>query len=640
MEYRLLKMQLYNLPWKKLYESEELEVKKVQIKSIDDNYDDDINYGLYSGDDEAAFYHAYTIYMKLLQLNKNKEKYLKEIDSLQDVLLQDVKNYLTASACLDKNPSENMLQLILMLGEVCCNEKLIDFILKHWEQERESKLEAKINYDWEQGYNMMLDFPVLYRYFGDKVLYETGNMELAIRFYQLEILEWMEPKKVSEWHMNIATYKALKDNDLVNIRLKTNILDIYDCLSFYTKFFELYNKDFLNQEVWLENAEKFAECFEDVVDYIFNTEYKSYYLRDDFRICFILALKIYNEAFLWECLAIMNADVEKEKNLIFNVIEGLKYNNIEIIKSINDNIKNLSRKAITNSPERVYVLLWGAAYVEMIRRILLESDLQNDIGYYTALDTLRFMLPERAGKDMGYLSVMHVAYMNDPNEGKTFWHFIRNKKEIKNNKDYRKILNYPYVFLKCFTTLIDDLPMWEMYGNHAEGCCVIFKKEWFKEKVQVPLYRVCYLRKIGNVYKYCKDDNPNIIHASELEECLHKLNWIYTVLPNNIVIKKCFREITDQVAFLFKDANYQHEQELRIMYWYNEISNDFKHVSMEYPKLFVSPKIHIGIKEIILGPKVRDIQTKVPYLQEELEKMCQKMGYDVPEITLSEIEYQ
>lgn len=65
---------------------------------------------------------------------------------------------------------------------------------------------------------MMLDFPVLYRYFGDKVLYETGNIELAIRFYQLEILEWMEPQKVSEWHAYIATYKALKDNVFLWLR--------------------------------------------------------------------------------------------------------------------------------------------------------------------------------------------------------------------------------------------------------------------------------------------------------------------------------------------------------------------------------------------------------------------------------------
>lgn len=37
----------------------------------------------------------------------------------------------------------------------------------------------------------------------------------------------------------------------------------------------------------------------------------------------------------------------------------------------------------------------------------------------------------------------------------------------------RKNARYPYVFIKCFTPQIDFLPMWEMYGDYAEGCCLV-----------------------------------------------------------------------------------------------------------------------------------------------------------------------
>lgn len=65
------------------------------------------------------------------------------------------------------------------------------------------------------------------------------------------------------------------------------------------------------------------------------------------------------------------------------------------------------------------------------------------------------------------------------------------------------------------------------------------------------------------------------------------------------------------------------------MYWYNESSSEFMHKpvnnpSNDYPKLYVSPEMRIDIREVILGLKIRDSNSNVTYLQEELKKSVKR----------------
>ena len=102
----------------------------------------------------------------------------------------------------------------------------------------------------------------------------------------------------------------------------------------------------------------------------------------------------------------------------------------------------------------------------------------------------------------------------------------------------------------------------------------------------------------------------------------------------------CLRNLTERIAFLFKNADYKHEQEIRIMFQYSEVVDSFRHVEKEYPMLYICPNEYFQIKEIILGPKMENISIKIPYIQEEVEKMCKKNGFYIPNITISEIEYR
>ena len=95
-----------------------------------------------------------------------------------------------------------------------------------------------------------------------------------------------------------------------------------------------------------------------------------------------------------------------------------------------------------------------------------------------------------------------------------------------------------------------------------------------------------------------------------------------------------------ELIYLFKDNSYSYEQEIRSLYIFKSVNKKFKHTEEEIPKLFIVPDYAVNIKEIILGPKVRDISTLIPYFQEQVQLMCKAIGTDFPRITHSDIDYR
>ena len=67
---------------------------------------------------------------------------------------------------------------------------------------------------------------------------------------------------------------------------------------------------------------------------------------------------------------------------------------------------------------------------------------------------------------------MHLSYMNDPMEGNVLKDFLLGTKRM--DRSERKDIIQPYVFMKCFTSRVDYLPMWGMYGKNATGCGSVF----------------------------------------------------------------------------------------------------------------------------------------------------------------------
>lgn len=99
------------------------------------------------------------------------------------------------------------------------------------------------------------------------------------------------------------------------------------------------------------------------------------------------------------------------------------------------------------------------------------------------------------------------------------------------------------------------------------------------------------------------------------------------------------QKVVNRILFLFKYASYSYEKEVRICYQFPEIDKSFKHTNQLDKKLYVITDFVIPFKEIILGPKFINRSDVVPYFQERIDMMCNKLCLDKPQITFSDIVY-
>lgn len=82
------------------------------------------------------------------------------------------------------------------------------------------------------------------------------------------------------------------------------------------------------------------------------------------------------------------------------------------------------------------------------------------------------------------------------------------------------------------------------------------------------------------------------------------------------------------------------EQELRIMYYFDQVSDRFAHTRQEPPKLYVYTENPLQIKELILGPRFSKVSEYIPFLQEQLELMAKETGTNPPVVSVSNIEFR
>ncbi len=329
------------------------------------------------------------------------------------------------------------------------------------------------------------------------------------------------------------------------------------------------------------------------------------------------------------------------------VIRRLQYSDLKDLGAIQEYMSRYFGRARGGKPFyatllRLMQTLYGT---RKIRERLRVKNMKQDVAYYTSLQTLSYLLPgqDKKNPNQGKLSIMHMAYMNDPNEGKTLRRYLfPGAHNFDRAPSKRRDVRYPYVFMKCFTPLVDDLPMWEMYGDSAKGCCIVLNKGQFLSagggKAEIPLYRICYLRKDGEGARIEKDDNPGIADVKEIESYLNQIrDW---VKKEEVSKRVWYLKIVEEMAYLFKDADYHHEQEVRLYYHFYGHQPIFRYTPGEYPLLYIQKDFYPLIREVILGPKFEDRFRKMPYLQEQMEMLSEKIGMEMPMITVSDIEYR
>ncbi len=407
-------------------------------------------------------------------------------------------------------------------------------------------------------------------------------------------------------------------------------------------------KKILNNEIGKDISNLVVECFDNFVE-----ENKSFVSNNE--ICndenikklsfrtYMLLLCSLKEKFMLPSLYLLSKENENEQEYYSKfIINTLANNTCDSLKMLSNYIK----EQIIDDQKQILsdlLVLSNTMYAKMkIMRDLLVKDTNWKMGYYTSIENFFYMLPIKCKmkEDIGKLSVMNISYMNDPNEGKILFNYLNIHDEKKRN--YRKDLRIPYVFFKSFTSQIDYLPMWEMYSNHSEGCCIVI--DWKKTKEysildEIPLYYVFYIESShGNLY-INNEHNKHILGYENIKEQLAFLKDYYSKI-NNDLAKNYYKKITSNLQYFVKDASYSYEQEMRIIYNYSNISSDFCHTVGDYPLLFIHPDFTLQIDEIILGPKFKNVSMRIPYIQEEVAKMCQQIGCLMPIISISDIDFR
>ncbi len=304
------------------------------------------------------------------------------------------------------------------------------------------------------------------------------------------------------------------------------------------------------------------------------------------------------------------------------------------------------------------------SYVDRVKK-LLRTDPPNNLMYYTTYETLLYMMPHAlsdikkteialeteklvnsGANSCAMWAFMNVGYMNDPNEGKAARTYFNILPNFDNNSDDNRV-TYSDVYLKSFTSRRDDLSMWEMYGDHAEGCFV--SVNWAKTKKnnsdkKIPfVYKVLYMTASGDgkTFSFAKEKNEHIS-----KDNLDKINELMVSIKETIDgetdenIKVSMLLATERIWYLIKDSSYWHEAENRILFDERDSGYKLKYTGGDIPKVYLQGEFRLYFDEIMFGPKCKNVIEKTIFLDKQFAEILAAYGIEKPAINVSSIHYR
>lgn len=639
-----------NIPHKRSFNKHPSFMDDLPYKLIDtynDEYDDRDNFGSEVNDDNRALFHA-TANLRWLEKNWNNgsnHSLKKAYDSHLGSLKQDFKNYFKCVTYYQKGCKAILRQFT----EAMLAYGLTDTVLLAVEIYLADVIRSEISTDSIEKY--LPDYYELYLKAADIELFYGDNPYIVKRCYDIiTIMSSLNCKFDKNYNKNDAIIKEKIDNsvifniynDIINENSVKNKLrnDLRDKYKDVVDSFNI----LIDYELSYNNIDSI--CY--VSDYVFSTFKNHLKKNSDTDSCRLIALMsnvIYSKYLLILLYKLSFCSYKIKSDFASRGIRKIKYVRDEQLL----NLKKFCDNAIKFNKKNEYFNILSYLAIYLLSRFVM-NDLHTDdnigeVCYYTSFDNFSFMLPYKCKDDskneVGKLTVMNLSYMNDPNEGLILKKILFGD-DYKQVKYGRKTANVQYVFVKCFSPLKDYLPMWNMYGDNAEGLCIIINwKETIKRAsvYDSPLYNVCYIRHKGQRFWINEGDNPNLSSGKrrELYQCIVEIRGI---IKSNKLDDSIIADIIGDATFLFKDASYSYEMEQRILYSYKKVNDSFLHTKAEMPLVYIQPNFTLQIKEIILGPRFKESYVKLPFIKEQIDVMCQKIHRDIPDITLSNIEYR
>lgn len=612
---------------------------RVSIVTEDYEHDD---FGSLPGDEKNALGHAAGVLWKIQKyrpsfsgeesktIRTRKRSHTKKPDLL--LFVNDLENdFYNYCACIkhglgNKADLRALTEALLCYG---CEDTV-------WEEVTEWHTAVSENKNFAKS-TFLPNFDRLYIRQADRFLFLELNTEEALKFYGLAALSWdHEPDA-----------KETNPDDFVSF---TRQYELYSCIlkgasypygtsSQSSTFFQLYNRIIhsgISSSSLSEELSTFVLSIQEIME---SPSSRSLHRA---RLALLMFIVITRKCLLPELARLYDdPDRERWEVAIMEKSRLLEDTGYSILSRYAAHMTWKSGIWCFDS----YLRLAKAAYLSelLLDELNAEEDAE-EIAYYTSAEVFSYMLPEKCTEEddtadrLGKLTVMHLSYMNDPNEGKTLQKAIYGPSYGALQKG-RNPLDVPFVFVKCFSPRIDYLPMWEMYGDHARGCCLVIDwkaSKWMEEEAEPVLYHVCYLRKQGNSYVVLNEDNEKLSRSCRaINSQLQELHNVAEEIAEQD--RRYLDDVLGKVLYLFKDSSYSYEQELRVIY---QTKDNILHTDGDKPWLFVQTPFPLQLDEVILGPKFPDVSTRVPYLQEQLDLMCEKTGTEKPRITLSEIDYR
>lgn len=195
------------------------------------------------------------------------------------------------------------------------------------------------------------------------------------------------------------------------------------------------------------------------------------------------------------------------------------------------------------------------------------------------------------------------------------------------NPDENKLVEVPFskVFIGNFSTAKNKLPMWTLYGDDSKGCCLVFDDYFFDKNneliestskadeksvspQELTLYRVKYIDK-DNL-------NDSDLIVDYLKKIASILDLFESIISKYESVRLWIKVLLDEIRFLFKDSDYDYENEVRIIIHAenSEIKADDGQNELSIPRLYVNLQRKLIYKEIILGSKIDKPNGVAPFL--------------------------
>lgn len=409
--------------------------------------------------------------------------------------------------------------------------------------------------------------------------------------------------RISEYEKAISYYEkaleiynsALGNNNHYNSMVYYKIASLYQKVGDYKQAEEYFNK---TQEI-MSNLRDSNEVISNTVNIISNGD------------------KVTNIINLTEKPVFLDQSNSIIDKLTRNVLTELEASDPKDYEIFNQNFQEFQR------------------LVNLIKqKLIFETNEETEICHYSRLKTLKYIIREK-NQPQPRLRISNIAYLNDPSEGRVLLQLLNKylKSKVINNlfadeySEDSKLAEVPFskVFIGSFSTAKNKLPMWTLYGDDSKGCCLVFDDYFFDKKnelieikpegeeknipsQEITLYRVDYID--------IDDFDESDLFIEYIKRIANILDRLDEIISKYEFVRKWVMTLLDEIRFLFKDCDYDYENEVRVIIHAenSEIQVDDGENELGIPKLYVDLQRKLNYKEIILGSKIDKPNVVAPFL--------------------------